>query len=434
MSPTVVIMNSGFFKDGTTRMAGIEATKAVLADLHSPTLYILGGPTDIAYANGMDDFARIAHVPVAVANINTGHGGTYWEPNGGAAAQVVVHWLDWRLRGDKEAAGTFVGAKCGLCADHAWTFETKRLRHAALATLAAACDCGAYRVRKNRTKPKGNRDENSVTDDGRPVGRGRDATGARAGARARHAGQPRDGGQESRGPGLRRNFPAHLRRTRQSLAAAALRIAAAGLTYRSRPCDLVRPALQSVRQPLLHRHEDPFRVGADDERRHHRHRHVVRLRHRAGNRRGPDQARPRAAQHQIRADQPCARRSRSRRGAAAEPLRRQGRDGRGRLGLRRCSAPPLPPGGVPKRDISVGPEGSAHQARRHHRQHRRNARPHTGHAVVPLPSQGRSPDADGGLLGRHRFQLPSARRELRHLPRQRETRWRKPRARPARPS
>jgi hypothetical protein len=122
---TVVIMNSGFFKDGATRMAGIEATKAVLADLHSPTLYILGGPTDIAYANGMDDFARIAHVPVAVANINTGHGGTYWEPNGGAAAQVVVHWLDWRLRGDKEAAGTFVGAKCGLCADHAWTFETK---------------------------------------------------------------------------------------------------------------------------------------------------------------------------------------------------------------------------------------------------------------------------------------------------------------------
>ena len=56
---TAVIMNSGFFKDSTTRMAGIEATKAVLADLHFPTLYVLGGPTDIAYANGMDDFARI---------------------------------------------------------------------------------------------------------------------------------------------------------------------------------------------------------------------------------------------------------------------------------------------------------------------------------------------------------------------------------------
>ena len=55
---TAVIMNSGFFKEGPTRMAGIETTKAVLADLHFPTLYILGGPSDIAYANGMDDFAR----------------------------------------------------------------------------------------------------------------------------------------------------------------------------------------------------------------------------------------------------------------------------------------------------------------------------------------------------------------------------------------
>ena len=101
---TAVIMNSGFFKDGVTRMAGIEATKAALADLHFPTLYILGGPTDIAYANGMDDFAQIDHVPVAVANIDKGHGGTYWEPNGGAAAHVVVHWLEWRLRGDEKAA------------------------------------------------------------------------------------------------------------------------------------------------------------------------------------------------------------------------------------------------------------------------------------------------------------------------------------------
>jgi hypothetical protein len=124
---TAVIMNSGFFKDGPTRMAGIETSKAVLADLHFPTLYILGGPSDIAYANGMDDFARIDHVPVAVANIDKGHGGTYWEPNGGAAAQVVVQWLDWHLRGDKKAGATFTGAECALCADRAWTFEKKGL-------------------------------------------------------------------------------------------------------------------------------------------------------------------------------------------------------------------------------------------------------------------------------------------------------------------
>ncbi len=124
---TAVIMNSGFFKDGPTRMAGIEATKTVLADLHFPTLYVLGGPTDIAYANGMDDYAHIDHVPVAVANIEKGHGGTYWEPNGGAAARVVVQWLDWRLRGDKNAGAAFMGSDCGLCADQAWKFEKKGL-------------------------------------------------------------------------------------------------------------------------------------------------------------------------------------------------------------------------------------------------------------------------------------------------------------------
>src|SRR5262245_46074651 len=109
---TVVIMNSGVFNTGPTRMGGIEVGKELLADLHTPTLYILGGSTDIAYANGMDDFARIAHVPIAVANIDTGHGGTYWESNGGAAAQVVVRWLDWRLRGDADSGRAFVGTPC----------------------------------------------------------------------------------------------------------------------------------------------------------------------------------------------------------------------------------------------------------------------------------------------------------------------------------
>lgn len=122
---TVVIMNSGLFIDGETRMGGMVGTKALLGALHTPTLYVLGGPSDIAYANGMDDFARIDHVPVAVADIDKGHGGTYGEPNGGVAAQLVVDWLDWQLRGNSEAARRFVGADCGLCTDPQWTFKSK---------------------------------------------------------------------------------------------------------------------------------------------------------------------------------------------------------------------------------------------------------------------------------------------------------------------
>jgi dienelactone hydrolase len=125
---TAVIMNSGLFVDGPTRMAGMEYTKELLDDLHFPTLYILGGQTDIAYDNGMDDFRQIDHVPVAVANIDKGHGGTYWEPNGGPAAAVAVAWLEWQLRGDRQAGQTFLGEHCGLCTDPQWAYEKKRLR------------------------------------------------------------------------------------------------------------------------------------------------------------------------------------------------------------------------------------------------------------------------------------------------------------------
>jgi hypothetical protein len=125
---TVVMMNSGLFPEGPTTMAGMTADKSLLQTLHTPILYVLGGETDIAYTAGMDDFATIEHVPAAVANIDKGHGGTYWDANGGAAARVVVKWLDWQLRGDAQAARMFVGEDCGLCRDQQWRLETKNLQ------------------------------------------------------------------------------------------------------------------------------------------------------------------------------------------------------------------------------------------------------------------------------------------------------------------
>ncbi len=120
-------MNSGLFIEGETRMGGMVETKGRLEDLHAPTLYVLGGPSDIAYENGMDDYEQIDHVPVAVASIDNGHGGTYWEPNGGAAADVVIDWLDWQLRGDADASRAFLGPDCGLCTDPEWTYMSKGL-------------------------------------------------------------------------------------------------------------------------------------------------------------------------------------------------------------------------------------------------------------------------------------------------------------------
>jgi hypothetical protein len=75
----------------------------------------------------MDDFKRIAGVPAFIGNMNVGHMGTYWEPNGGRFAQVATAWLEWQLKGDEIAKREFVGKDCGLCKDPEWTIDSKGL-------------------------------------------------------------------------------------------------------------------------------------------------------------------------------------------------------------------------------------------------------------------------------------------------------------------
>jgi len=121
----VIVHNSGVFTDGTNPIAGLTVDKSLLKTLHTPVLYVLGGPTDIAYPNGTDDFRRIDHVPAVLLNLPVGHGGTFLEPDGGRVAQVALAWLEWQLRGDTTAAKMFTGKDCGLCADRQWTIERK---------------------------------------------------------------------------------------------------------------------------------------------------------------------------------------------------------------------------------------------------------------------------------------------------------------------
>ena len=125
---TVVVQNSGIVAAPGQRIPGMELDKSALAALHTPVIYVQGGPTDIAYANGNDDFARIDRVPAVMVNlVGKGHGGTYFEPNGGKAAKIVVDWLQWHLRGDAEAAKSFLGETCGLCRDPEVEIERKNV-------------------------------------------------------------------------------------------------------------------------------------------------------------------------------------------------------------------------------------------------------------------------------------------------------------------
>ena len=124
---TVIMQNSGMFPDNMNFLPGTGVSKATLKTLHTPIIYILGGSKDIAYKNGIDDFARIDSVPVVAISNESNHGGDFLRPNGGPSGHAAVMWLEWQLRGDKKAAAYFTGPDCGICKDPQWTVQKKNL-------------------------------------------------------------------------------------------------------------------------------------------------------------------------------------------------------------------------------------------------------------------------------------------------------------------
>lgn len=123
---TIMICNSGLFINPAGAVPGMPMPeKEKLNQIHTPVLYMLGGPTDIAYENGMDDFKRISHVPAMAINYPVGHGGTYAQPHGGEFSIPAVAWLKWQLKGDEEASKLFAGENCGLSQREGWTVESK---------------------------------------------------------------------------------------------------------------------------------------------------------------------------------------------------------------------------------------------------------------------------------------------------------------------
>ncbi len=124
----VVVHNSGTFPIGNKLMVGgVEGSRALLDGLHTPVIYIMGGDTDIAWQNALDDFAAIDAQPVFLASEDVGHGGTFRQPNGGEGAQVAVAWLDWQLKNSSEAGKLFTGEECGLCTAPGWTVMRKSI-------------------------------------------------------------------------------------------------------------------------------------------------------------------------------------------------------------------------------------------------------------------------------------------------------------------
>jgi dienelactone hydrolase len=125
---TTIMWNSGLFPGVTTMAGGGPLTKSSLRKVHGSIAYISGDEEDLAFGNANDDFEGIDHVPVFRAFARgVLHEGTYRQRNGGEFAGIAVGWLNWQLRGDRQAARLFVGAQCGLCVNPHWVVHSKNL-------------------------------------------------------------------------------------------------------------------------------------------------------------------------------------------------------------------------------------------------------------------------------------------------------------------
>ncbi len=121
-----IAWNSGLLPTPSIGMENVS--KEALAPLHAPIAYFNGDPGDVAHKNAKDDFERINQVPVLFAwRDGMGHNGTYREANGGELGKIAVAYLNWRMKGDRQAAQMFVGAKCRLCNDPKWHVFKKKI-------------------------------------------------------------------------------------------------------------------------------------------------------------------------------------------------------------------------------------------------------------------------------------------------------------------
>jgi hypothetical protein len=126
---TTLVCNSGVLaSSGRGPSMPVNTSKEMLQNLHTPMFYMIGGPSDIAYPNATDDFARIQKVPVVMLNHDVGHGGTYRQANGGEFGKAAVAWLKWQLKDDQAAKKMFVGSDCGFCSNSAWKIQVKNFQ------------------------------------------------------------------------------------------------------------------------------------------------------------------------------------------------------------------------------------------------------------------------------------------------------------------
>jgi hypothetical protein len=109
--------------------AGVGPHADLSATMNKPVLIVTGDPRyDVAFYAGLSAFESLKKPPVFYAwRVNMTHLGTYRQSDGGELSPVAVAWLDWRLKGDKDAGGMFSGPNCGLCTNRHWHVQKRHI-------------------------------------------------------------------------------------------------------------------------------------------------------------------------------------------------------------------------------------------------------------------------------------------------------------------
>lgn len=123
MIDAVAGFNTGYFKEPAFGGYGRDR----LADLHTPTLLVNGGPDDVAHQNSIDNYALLDVPAALVSGTAAGHTGLIAGLEATKGWQVAADWFDYVLRGDRAAGARFVGPGCGLCTEDGWKVESKGL-------------------------------------------------------------------------------------------------------------------------------------------------------------------------------------------------------------------------------------------------------------------------------------------------------------------
>jgi dienelactone hydrolase len=125
---SVLSLDSGFFADGT-----LGYGRENLRKLHTPVLFVDGGPDDVAYPNSGANYDLVTVPAVRATNPAAGHTGFVYGQRAGnpdpsireEAVRVLVAWFDFTLNGNRAARDYFLGSACGLCATPGWTVTSK---------------------------------------------------------------------------------------------------------------------------------------------------------------------------------------------------------------------------------------------------------------------------------------------------------------------